>query len=48
MNKLGTYKNVDGLEPASGMLDIAKEKELYKKYMCQYFHINSGLPHGTN
>lgn len=43
MNKLGSYKNVDGLEPASGMLQLAKDKGLYKKYMEQFFHLNSGL-----
>lgn len=47
MNKLGSYKNVDGLEPASGMLDLAREKGLYHKHMEQLFYFDSGIPHGV-
>jgi len=43
MQKLAPYHNVDGLEPAKGMLEIAKHKGLYKNYLNQFMFLNSGL-----
>lgn len=48
MQKLAPYHNVDGLEPAKGMLEIAKHKGLYKNYLNQFMFLNSGLEYGEN
>ncbi|XP_067936519.1 methyltransferase-like protein 27 [Watersipora subatra] len=45
--KLGPYSNIDGLEAAEGMLEVARQKGLYKNTMCQYLCLGSGLEQGT-
>lgn len=34
MHKVG-FKIFDALEPSQGMLDVAKEKGLYRNYICE-------------
>lgn len=34
MRKVG-FKIFDALEPSQGMLDVAKEKGLYRNYICE-------------
>lgn len=46
LQKFGLYKNADGLEPAKGMLDIARQKDLYQNYLNQFLHVDCGLTHG--
>jgi len=43
LRKLGSYSNIDGLEPACGMLEVANLSGLYKKVYNQFFHIDSGI-----
>jgi len=45
MQKLGNYTNADALEPAVGMIELAKQKGLYQNYFTQYFTYPSGLEH---
>lgn len=34
LTKIG-FKIIDALEPSSGMLEKAREKGLYRKYICE-------------
>ena len=35
LKKLG-FKHIDALDPAEGMLQRAKEKNIYERYICDY------------
>ena len=43
---MGPYDNMDGLEPAAGMLELARQKKLYKNTTCQYVYSGCGLGNG--
>ena len=48
MRKLG-FQILDALEPSQGMLDVAKEKGLYRKYICEAIGKEQlDLPAGSN
>ena len=46
LRKLGAYQNIDGLEPASKMLNIAQSKRLYQNTYNQLFTTMTGLDSG--
>lgn len=34
------FQHIDALDPSQGMLDKAKEKDLYEKYICDFITDN--------
>ncbi|XP_067942639.1 ubiquinone biosynthesis O-methyltransferase-like [Watersipora subatra] len=44
LKKLAPYNNVDGLDPAEGMLTVAKESGLYNNIFPQFFTLESDVP----
>ncbi|XP_067948844.1 demethylmenaquinone methyltransferase-like [Watersipora subatra] len=45
--KLADYNNIDGLDAAKGMLEVAQQSGLYKEIFHTLFTINTGLAHDT-
>lgn len=38
------FTNIDALDPSEGMLDEAVKRNVYTKFICQYFDNNSDIP----
>lgn len=41
-----SYKNIDGLDPSSEMLNLSNDQGLYSQTYQQYFGIDSGIQEG--
>ncbi|XP_067942957.1 methyltransferase-like protein 27 [Watersipora subatra] len=44
LKELAPYCNVDGLDAATDMLELAKQRGLYRKIFAQYFSMETNIP----
>ncbi|XP_067948843.1 uncharacterized protein [Watersipora subatra] len=47
VRRFADYNNIDGLDAAKGMLEVAQQSGLYKELFHMLFTINTGLPHDS-